>query len=210
MKNLSVIFFILPILAFGVVHQVDMVGLAFVPDTLSISEGDSVLWVNTSALFHTTTSGTGGVASGYWDSGLMSPNDSFAFHFDSAGVFPYFCTPHWTLGMVGLINVQPLGVEETTKGVSGSVNFLMAYPNPSARFIHLGYSVNVPGHLQVAVYNSAGQLVTSIMNNQVTTGSYTATWDGKDGFGNRVAPGVYFIGAHLGDEYLQEKVIVLE
>lgn len=210
MKHISVIFFLLPILAFGAVHQVDMVGLAFVPDTLSISEGDSVLWVNTSALFHTTTSGTGGVPSGYWDSGLMSPNDSFAFHFDSAGSFPYFCTPHWTLGMVGLINVQPLGIDEITKGVSSNINVHMAYPNPFTRSVHLSYSVNAPGYMEVAVYNSVGRRVANIMNSQVTTGSYLVTWDGEDGHGNRVSPGVYFIDAHFGDRYLQEKVIVLE
>ncbi len=210
MKSIGVWFLILPFSGFGAIHQVDMVGLAFVPDTLSVSEGDSVLWVNTSALVHTTTSGTGGVPSGYWDSGLMAPNDSFAFYFDSAGVFPYFCTPHWTLGMVGEITVEPLGIDEMTKGVSSDISISMAYPNPFARLVHLGYSVNAPGNLQMTIYNASGQFLRSLMDSYSSEGSYTATWDGSDGLGNRVPPGVYFIRIYFGGVRLQEKVVMLE
>ncbi|UCD19752.1 MAG: T9SS type A sorting domain-containing protein [candidate division WOR-3 bacterium] len=209
MKHLGVVFFILPILIFGAVHQVDMVGLTFVPDTLSISEGDSVLWVNASALFHTTTSGTDGVPNGYWDSGLMSPNDSFVFHFDSAGVFPYFCTPHWTLGMIGLVTVAPVGIDEVQAVEPAEISLALAYPNPFTRTVRLDYSVNVGGRLEVTIYDSAGETVRRLVDADLAVGRHTVLWDGVDDLGRRAGSGVYYIGAHINGTSVQEKVLLL-
>ncbi len=209
MKNLGVVFCVLPVLAFGTVHQVDMVGLAFVPDTLSINEGDSVLWVNTSALVHTTTSGTGGVPNGYWDSGLMSPNDSFAFHFDSAGSFPYFCIPHWTLGMVGLVTVSPVGIDAIQTAEPAEIGLAFAYPNPFTQTVRFDYSVNVPGRLEVTIYNPVGETVRRLIDAHMAVGRHTLFWNGEDDLGRRAGSGVYYIGAHINGTSLQEKVLLL-
>ncbi len=210
MKYSGVLFLMLSTLVFGATHQVNMVGVAYEPDTLNITEGDSVLWVNTSALTHTTTSGVSGVPDGYWDSGLMPPNDSFTFHFDSSGVFPYYCTPHWILGMIGLITVAPVGIDEIEIVVPNGISSLAAYPNPFTQTVRIDYSVNSAGPLKIAVYNSAGQFVMSLMDLETVAGNYTSTWDGIDAVGIPAAPGVYFIRAYFKGAYLQDKVILLK
>lgn len=198
-----------PLVLSGVTHQVDMVGMTFVPDTLAIVQGDSVLWVNTSAMFHTTTSGINGVPNGYWDSGLMAPNDSFAFHFDSIGVFPYYCTPHWTLGMVGQITVGPVGISEYR--VEMPINFMAGepYPNPFKGTVRMGYLLDTPGRLRTGVYDATGQLVRSLTDATLASGEYTTVWDGRDATGNSVAAGVYFMRVTFGDNSIQRKVLLL-
>ncbi len=47
-----------------------------------------MLWVDIEDN-HTMTSGINGVPDGYWNSGLMSPADSFTFVFDSVDTFLY-------------------------------------------------------------------------------------------------------------------------
>jgi manganese oxidase len=88
-------------------HQVDIVNFAFNPESLDITAGDTVVWINKGSVSHTTTSGIDGVPDGHWDSGLMAPGDSFTHVFQTAGTFPYFCAIHFsTAGMKGRIIVR--------------------------------------------------------------------------------------------------------
>jgi plastocyanin len=85
----------------------------FIPPILSIQVGDTVRWTNDSAAVpHTTTSGTpwDSVPGLVWDSGLMSPGETFTFVFDSAAEYDYFCMPHST-SIFGQIIVGGSGVQ---------------------------------------------------------------------------------------------------
>ena len=79
--------------------------LVFSPASVTIHPGDTVRWTWGSA-GHTTTSGSPGMPNGIWDSGLRSPGATFTHTFNSAGAFPYYCTPHGgCCGMVGTVTV---------------------------------------------------------------------------------------------------------
>ena len=211
MKNFMVIFvlMLIPIVSSAATHQVDMVGLTFVPDTLTINQGDSVLWVNTSAIVHTTTSGVNGIPDGYWDSGSMAANDSFAFHFDSAGAFPYYCIPHWALGMIGLVVVTPTGIVENESGVSAKFAVGQAYPNPFDQAVRIDYSLGAPGQVRVGIYDQAGQLIRTLAEAAMTDGLHSAVWDGQDNAGRRVASGAYFMEISINGTRVQRKVLLL-
>lgn len=95
--------------AVGATFRVAMSNTKFEPPNLTINVGDTVTWNNIGGL-HDTVSGSSGVPSGVWNSNnqfrrLMFPGESFSFTFTTAGNFPYYCTPHWTIGMVGTIRV---------------------------------------------------------------------------------------------------------
>ena len=78
--------------------DVFMQGIAFVPKEATIKIGERVRWTNRESLpiVHTTTSGdpSDGNAGDLWDSGNLSPGESFVRQFDEAGEFEYFCIPH--------------------------------------------------------------------------------------------------------------------
>lgn len=80
------------------VTDVSMEGIAFVPKSVTIRVGERVRWTNLEAVAigHTTTSGDPGDADAgdLWDSGLLSPGESFTHQFNEAGTFAYFCVPH--------------------------------------------------------------------------------------------------------------------
>lgn len=199
----------LPMIVVGATHQVDMINFAFVPDTLNINQGDSVLWINTTAIGHTTTSGVNGIPDGYWDSGLLAANDSFTFEFDSAGSFSYYCTPHWTLGMIGLIIVEPVGIQEYEYSVPGEFEVGNVYPNPFSQTAVLTYSLNIPQRVQVRIFNAAGQNIRVLADATIPSGTYTTLWDGRDALGNQVSSGTYFVQVSLGDRYVERKVLLL-
>ncbi len=199
----------MPYVLSGVTHRVDMVGITFVPDTLTVSQNDSVLWVNTSAISHTTTSGVNGVPDGYWDSGLMAPTDSFTFYFDSVGVFPYYCTPHWTLGMVGSITVAPVGIVDNGFAVPVEFDVGQAYPNPFDRAIRIDYSLDVPTRVCVSVYGVEGRLIRILVDGALPGGRYSTLWDGRDAEGSRVAAGLYFLRVASRSKSIERKVLLL-
>jgi plastocyanin len=81
-------------------------GFSFNPSTVTIHPGDSVTWTWSSS-GHTSTSGSPGVPTGLWDSGLHNQGFSFTHTFNTAGSFPYYCTAHGSCcGMVGTITVS--------------------------------------------------------------------------------------------------------
>jgi plastocyanin len=84
--------------------NVGQAGNNFVPQSLTITRGDTVNWVWVAGL-HSTTSGACCVANGVWDSGNHSPAFSFPVTFNASGTFSYFCRQHLA-AMQGTIIVQ--------------------------------------------------------------------------------------------------------
>jgi plastocyanin len=79
--------------------------LLFSPSSVTIHPGDQVRWTWGSS-GHSTTSGSPGHPNGIWDSGILNQGATFTQTFNSAGTFPYYCTPHGgCCGMVGTVVV---------------------------------------------------------------------------------------------------------
>ena len=72
---------------------------AYSPDSVNVSVGGTVTWMNNDSTAHTSTSDASG-----WDSGVVAPGASFSRTFPTAGTFSYHCTLH--TGMVGKVVVQ--------------------------------------------------------------------------------------------------------
>ncbi len=66
------------------------------PNTVTISPGTTVTWVNDDGMAHTVTA-TGGA----FDSGYLESGKRWSYTFKGAGVFEYICSPHpWMRGKV--------------------------------------------------------------------------------------------------------------
>jgi plastocyanin len=87
-------------------HQVAMQDFRFAPDSLEVSVGDTVTWLNQGASQHTTTSGEVGAPDGEWDSGVLSSGGSFMHVFTAAGNYHYYCQIHGSMGMTGVISAE--------------------------------------------------------------------------------------------------------
>lgn len=96
--------------------EVTMQGFVFVPESITVPVGGTVLWRNTDALVHTVTCdpslaqrpGDAQLPDGAqpFNSGSMEPNDEFRHTFEVAGEYVYFCIPHELQGMIGRVTVQ--------------------------------------------------------------------------------------------------------
>ncbi len=96
----------------------------FSPQTVKVVLGSTVNWTNDATQGHTATSdgrndGTGLPGVGLWTTSNVAPGVTKGFTFIAAGQFPYHCTYHYSLGMVGTVTVPmkagpPSGVVGTT------------------------------------------------------------------------------------------------
>lgn len=88
----------------------------YVPATLTVQRGGTVVWSNTGSVPHTVTDDPSKASNPSdavlpagaqpWDSGTITGGQSYSRTFDVAGQYTYFCIPHEALGMVARITVN--------------------------------------------------------------------------------------------------------
>jgi hypothetical protein len=66
-------------------------------------------------------------------------------------------------------------------------------PNPFSATTNISFSLTQSSPVTISIYNVAGQLVTTLADNQsFNEGSNSIQWDGRNESGTSVSPGVYF------------------
>ncbi len=90
----------------------------YLPYEEKLSVGELVLWNNIDSAAHTVSSGNPAEGkSNYFDSGIITPGDTFLHKFDSAGSYSYYCELHpW---MIGLISVGDSAIPSWIKNNAG-------------------------------------------------------------------------------------------
>ena len=73
-------------------HTVVMEGVAFMPNVLTVAQGDIVVWINKDAFPHTATA-----QDKSFDSKEIAAGKTWRFTAKKAGTFPYVCTLHPTM-----------------------------------------------------------------------------------------------------------------
>lgn len=96
---------------------VEIEGIQFLPETVTIRAGETIEWRNGSKLGHTVTADPEKAANpdhvqlpegaATFDSGDLAPGETYRRTFDVPGTYQYFCIPHEAAGMVGTIVVKP-------------------------------------------------------------------------------------------------------
>ena len=76
----------------------------FSPADITVNAGDTVEWINVDTAAHTVTGGSpANGPSGVFDSSLVMASASYAFTFNDAGSYDYFCMVHpWMVGSVSV------------------------------------------------------------------------------------------------------------
>ena len=86
----------------------------------------------------------------------------------------------------------PSAVGENGGAVPARFHLGQNYPNPFNPSTHIPYQLAESGHVRLAVYNSLGQRVRTLVDRPQPSGVHHVTWNGADETGRPVAAGVYF------------------
>jgi len=94
-----------------------------------------------------------------------------------------------------LLKVSPVtGVEGEPQAEPKAQTSLLlgAIPNPTHHDARISFQLAEGGEMSLKLYNSAGQLVRTLVKSNLSAGTHAITWDGRDDGGRKVSAGVYY------------------
>ena len=111
--------------------------------------------------------------------------------------------------------VEPFGLRVTTLGQIKRTELYQNFPNPFNPETWLPYRLATDAPVSLRIYNVEGQLIRKLPLGVKKAGSYmtreTATyWDGKGGFVETVASGVYFYALKAGSFQATRRVLIVK
>ena len=128
------------------------------------------------------------------------------------------------VGQIGFNNVSglaysltggPSGIKNETDDNSVPKEYTLSqnYPNPFNPSTSIEFSILVDSDVTLTIYNLLGQAVTELVNEEISSGSYSVVWNGTDENGFQVSSGVYLYKMQAtgvdGKEFQQIRKMVL-
>jgi predicted CXXCH cytochrome family protein len=104
---------------------------------------------------------------------------------------------------------QPLSVKELP-GMPTEFAIQQNYPNPFNPSTSIRFSVPKESRVKIEVYNVAGQLVKTLLDEALRAGNKEVVWDGTAASGAKVASGMYLYRIQAGDYTAVKKMVMLK
>ncbi len=119
---------------------------------------------------------------------------------------------NWNAQTTGNLMVRALVVNGTVDNYNEEIAPVVSnvgnYPNPFNPETTINFNMSKAGKANVAVYNLKGQLVRTILNDNVVAGNQSVTWNGTDAQNNSVASGVYFFRVQTNNQTITKKMVL--
>jgi hypothetical protein len=84
------------------------------------------------------------------------------------------------------------------------------YPNPFNPITRIAFSLPVPSHVNLSIYNVLGQKVITLEKGWMNTGNHQTIWNGRDAQGNAVSSGLYFYSLEADNFRQVKKMLFLK
>jgi endonuclease I len=101
----------------------------------------------------------------------------------------------------------PTGVEEAAP--RAGLGLLPATPNPFTRSTRIAFEVGSPSRVTLRVYDLAGRVVRTLVEDERDAGRHEALWDGRDGSGREQSAGIYVFRLQAGAATRSGKLVRL-
>jgi plastocyanin len=200
---LILITFFASTLSFATTRIINVQNFSFSPDSVNAFVGDSIKWVWVSGN-HTTTSTTIPASASTWDNLINSTSTSFIYVVQLQGTYRYKCTPHESMGMVGVIKVQTSLIIQNAS-ITSEYTLKQNYPNPFNPTTNIGFSIPKSEFVKITIYNEIGKEIKSIVNEKLNEGSYTVNYDASN-----LSSGVYFYKIEAGNFIEIKKMLMIK
>ena len=204
-----IIFSVIGVLNAQTAHTVQVSSNLFTPMNVNITVGDTVVWHWTQGI-HTTTSDSL-TGQDVWDASIDVSNQTFRYVITEPGIIHYHCSYHQALGMTGTITATvPTGVKDVKYSPS-QFKLEQNYPNPFNPSTVISYSLNSPGFVSLKVYNSIGEEIADLVNENQEAGVHSVIFNAAGNVGSGVlASGVYFYRLKTGSFVKTLKMLLLK
>ncbi|MCF7794557.1 MAG: choice-of-anchor L domain-containing protein [Candidatus Cloacimonetes bacterium] len=83
------------------------------------------------------------------------------------------------------------------------------YPNPFNPSTNISFQLQTSSKVEMIIYNSKGQFIKELLNDQISAGHFECIWNGKDSNNKRVSTGEYFAKLKMNGEEVEVKKMML-
>jgi hypothetical protein len=105
---------------------------------------------------------------------------------------------------------RPLTVSTSAKALPMTFTLYPNYPNPFNPETNISFALPVDSRTSLKIYNLSGQLVKTLLDENLSAGTYTVHWDGSNSSGEKVASGIYFYKLTTGDYSQTRKMCMVK
>lgn len=127
-----------------------------------------------------------------------------------------FTTPGFGLVEARDAANRPLKIEFTSANepprtiMPTSFSLGQNYPNPCNLQTMISYQLPHAGAVTIRIYNIAGQMVRTLVDETRAAGYHSVIWDGRNDEGQEVGSGIYFYQMTTGDFSASRKMVLLK
>lgn len=95
--------------------------------------------------------------------------------------------------------------ESQSMAIPGTIQLYQNFPNPFNPHTTISYHLPRKCNVTLSIYNSSGQLIETLENENKTSGQYSVTWEAKN-----VSSGIYFYKLVAGEYISTKKMLVIK
>jgi hypothetical protein len=120
---------------------------------------------------------------------------------------------HPTVGnrpVLAVTFTPPTGVEHQRDGLPSQFHLAQNYPNPFNARTVIRYSLSQSSPVKLEIFNTLGQKIITLVDNEQPAGENSVQWDGKNGSGAQASSGIYIYWLKVGGLIRWRKMILLK
>jgi hypothetical protein len=87
--------------------------------------------------------------------------------------------------------------------------FARISPNPASGPVSFQFAMPRAGRISLAIYDVAGRLVRTPLDQGIASGTHSLLWDGRDRHGALVPAGAYYVAMRVNGQQLARKLVIL-
>lgn len=108
------------------------------------------------------------------------------------------------------LELPPLtSIAEESPNVPGEMVLEQNYPNPFNPSTNIRFQVPNPGVVILKIYDVVGREIETLVDQGMSAGTFSTTWDGRNSTGSQVGSGVYFYRLQVTGHAITKRMLLL-
>lgn len=115
----------------------------------------------------------------------------------------------YSIGFDGTISCENDNIVTVEYSINNTVELLQNTPNPFVSETHIGFVIPEARNVTLDVIDIYGQVIKTLVNNEMLKGTQNYNWNGTDNTGAKVTNGVYIYRLTAGNEVITKKMTLI-
>lgn len=103
-----------------------------------------------------------------------------------------------------ILKVNTVNVDESNLIIPNSPILYQNFPNPFNPTTNISFSIKTPQRVNLSILNALGEIVEIIVDDYLSSGTFSYNWKGKNAYGHKLSSGIYI--AQLSGDQLSKSI----